>query len=125
MQRYTQMRAWKHAHELMLRIYRETRSFPHHEQFGIQSQMRRAAVSVAVNIAEGSKRGSDRDFAHFLDIAHGSLAEVEALILASRDLEYLTKEVSDELLARTEEAARTIHGLRLACRKASNEAATA
>lgn len=81
---------WQRAHELALTIYRITDTFPSNEQFGLANQMRRAAVSVSSNIAEGFERNTAKDFSHFLIIARGSLAEVTAQLLLAKDLAYLT-----------------------------------
>jgi four helix bundle protein len=85
---YRRLEVWKAAHQLTLQLYRATTSFPHHEQFGLTSQLRRAAVSVGANIAEGSSRG-DKEFARFLTIALGSANEVEYLLLVASDLGYI------------------------------------
>jgi four helix bundle protein len=69
--------AWKYAMELVEEIYRMTSSFPSHEQYGLVSQMRRAAVSVPSNLAEGAARDGSREFARFLGIARGSLSELD------------------------------------------------
>jgi four helix bundle protein len=89
MQRFTDLRVWQSAHALVLDVYRLTVGFPTEERFGIISQRRRAAVSVPTNIAEGSKRDSNPEYARFLNIAQASLAETEYLLMLSRDLEYL------------------------------------
>lgn len=75
MQRFTDLLLWQRSHALTLEIYRLTTAFPNGERFGLISQMRRAALSVPTNIAEGSKRVGKSDFARFLNIAEGSLAE--------------------------------------------------
>ena len=86
MQRFTDLRVWELSHGLALEIYKVTGGFPAEERFGLTGQLRRAATSVATNIAEGSKRESARDYGHFLNIAEGSVAEVEELLMLSRDL---------------------------------------
>ena len=77
---YKDLIAWQKAKALVIAIYRMTESFPRSEQFGLISQMRRSAVSIPSNIAEGSRRGTVRDFQHFLQIAYGSGAELETQI---------------------------------------------
>lgn len=74
---YKELIVWQKAVELSTIIYKETTSFPSEERYGLQSQIRRAAVSIPSNIAEGSKRGTIKDCASFLRIAHGSAAELE------------------------------------------------
>jgi len=83
---------WQKAHQLVLLIYHLTGKFPKSEMFGLTSQMRRAAVSVPANIAEGYGAGSEGQFGHFLDIAQGSLSEVEYYLILSKDLNYITAE---------------------------------
>ncbi len=77
--------------ELATAIYELTRSFPSDERFGLTSQMRRAAVSIASNIAEGRHRGTRKEFAHFLRISFGSGTELETQILISKNLGYVTE----------------------------------
>ncbi len=86
MQDFRNLRVWKKAHELVLAIYKATRGFPKGEVYGLTQQMRRAAVSITANIAEGCGRGGDADFARFLQIAMGSATELEYQLLLSRDL---------------------------------------
>jgi len=84
---YRRLEVWKAAHQMTLKVYKETTSFPSHEQFGLTAQLRRAAVSIGANLAEGSSRGG-KDYARFLTIAIGSASEVEYLLLVATDLAY-------------------------------------
>jgi four helix bundle protein len=81
---------WQRAHELTLMIYRASENFPKHEMFGLTSQMRRSAVSVEANIAEGYVLGSGPNYLRHLNISVGSLAETESHIEIAHDLEYLS-----------------------------------
>jgi four helix bundle protein len=94
---------------LVRKIYVVTRDFPKDEQYGLTSQLRRAAVSVPSNIAEGAARTSKREFAQFLSVARGSLAEVETQILIAKDLGYLTEE--EGILASISDLLRSISAL--------------
>lgn len=88
---------WQRAHRLTLEIYRETNNFPREERFGLQSQLRRAAVSIPANIAEGSARTTDAELKHFLSIALGSATEVEYHLLLCHELGYVGAETYEEL----------------------------
>ncbi len=90
MQDFRKIRAWDKARLVVLDIYRMTAGFPSSELYGLTNQLRRAAVSVTANIAEGCGRGSDADFARFLQIAVGSSFEVDALLLVAKDLGFLS-----------------------------------
>lgn len=83
------LEAWKRARELVLSVYRLTQAFPKEDTFGLTAQMRRAAISIPSNIAEGAARSGDREFAHFLNIARGSLSELETQLLIATDLGYI------------------------------------
>jgi four helix bundle protein len=85
------------AHELVLSVYAATKPFPSDERYGLTSQIRRAAVSIPANIAEGSGRGSDGDFSRFLRIAIGSANEVEYLLQLSKDLGLVSMEAHEDL----------------------------
>lgn len=89
MQDFRNLSVWRNAHELALAIYKETSRFPATEQFGLTNQMRRAATSIPTNIAEGCGRGSDADFARFLQMALGSASELEYQLLLASDLGHL------------------------------------
>jgi len=86
---FTDLIVWQKAHSSVLQIYKCTSRFPKSETYGLVSQMRRAAVSVPANIAEGFKKRGKPDKVRFLNIAQGSLEEVRYYLILSRDLEYL------------------------------------
>jgi four helix bundle protein len=96
---------------LVLNVYRFTQTFPKIETYGLTSQLRRAAVSVPSNIAEGQARLSTGEFKQFLGNARGSLMEVETQILIARDLGYLDQNQSDCLINDTSEVGRILNGL--------------
>ena len=112
MQRFTDIRVWQQAHKLTLDVYRHTRSFPKDEIYGVTSQMRRAASSIGANIAEGSKKRTNKDYARFLNTAEGSLAETEYFLILSRDLSYLKREDADLLIVECNDLAKRLGALR-------------
>jgi len=87
--RFTDLRVWQAAHQVSLEIYRITAGFPREERYGLASQMRRASVSVAANIAEGFGRWGRRDQARFYEISKGSAEELRHYLILSRDLDFL------------------------------------
>jgi len=89
MRDFRKLNVWQESHKLTLEIYEISKSFPKEELFVLTSQMRRAASSVPTNIAEGCGRGSQKDYAHFLQIAIGSAFEVDYQILLAKDLKYI------------------------------------
>ena len=97
--------------EFVTEIYRATRTFPRDEMYGLTNQLRRAAVSVPSNIAEGQAHFSQREFHHFLSHARGSLAEIETQLTIARNLAYVTPEQADQLLAKAAEFGRILNGL--------------
>jgi four helix bundle protein len=107
--RFEQLEVWQRAHQLVLAIYRITAAFPPEERFGLTSQMRRAAVSIPANIAEGFKRRGQRDKVHFYNISQGSLEEVCYYLLLATDLSYSIH--ADEHTGLVEETARMLQGL--------------
>jgi len=90
---YKELIVWQKAYKLTLLVYRETEKFPKSEIFGISSQLRRASVSIASNIAEGYQRQHGGEYVQFLSIAFGSCAEVETQLLLSKDLCYLSENI--------------------------------
>ena len=89
MQDFRKLEVWQLAHRLALETYRATNKFPAREQYSLTDQMRRAAVSISSNLAEGCGRGGDLDFARFVRMAFGSACELECQLLLSRDLGFL------------------------------------
>jgi four helix bundle protein len=112
MQRFTNLNVCQRSYALVLEIYRATSAFPAEERFGLVSQMRRAAVSVPDNIAEGSQRDGHTDYARFLNIAQGSLPEAQCLLLLARHLGYLPTQACESILAEADQIARMLHVLR-------------
>ena len=92
---------WQRSHQLTLDVYKVSKSFPKDELFGLTSQVRRAASSIPTNIAEGCGRASNKDYAHFLQIAIGSASEVEYELLLAHDLEYINDEAFNKLTSET------------------------
>lgn len=86
---YHRLEAWKKAHEFAVAIHIETRGFPHDERYGLTSQLRRAAFSVAANIVEGSGKRGSKEFGRFLDIALGSMLEVTYALEYAQGVGYL------------------------------------
>ncbi len=108
---FQQLDAWQEAHRLVILVYRVTEHFPGHERFGLVAQMRRAAVSVPANIAEGFKRRGLREKIHFYNIAEGSLEELKYYCILSEDLGYVSPKVRAELSAQTETVGKILNGL--------------
>ncbi|MGC2450914.1 MAG: four helix bundle protein [Candidatus Sulfotelmatobacter sp.] len=111
MEDFKQLKVWFKAHELTLRIYRHTRSFPKEEMYGLTSQMRRASGSIGANIAEGCGRRSDPEMKRFVQIARGSASELEYHLLLANDLHYLSELDFADLNERTLEVERMLAAL--------------
>jgi four helix bundle protein len=97
MRNYKKYDVWKLSHELVKEIYIKTESFPKTEMFGLVSQIRRAAVSIPVNITEGCGRFSDKEFARFLEISIGSTNETEYLVIISSELHFINETDSNTI----------------------------
>ncbi|MGD0516995.1 MAG: four helix bundle protein [Thermoguttaceae bacterium] len=108
---YRELIVWQKAMDLVETIYRITGIFPREEIYGLTSQIRRAAVSIPSNIAEGNGRNTTRDYVHFLGVAYGSVKEVETQVLIAERLQYINSSLSGEVVKMTIEIARLISGL--------------
>lgn len=108
---YRDLIAWQKGMELVKAIYDATDSFPQHELYGLVSQLRRAAVSIPSNIAEGQAHYTNREFVRFLRLARGSLAEIETQLLIAQDRGYVSKTATDILIGQTDELGRVLSGL--------------
>ncbi len=110
MENFRKLIVWQRAHTLVLAIYKLTAAFPKTEQYGLISQLQRAAVSIAANIAEGSKRQTGKDRRHFLLMAETSLEEVKYYLILAADLQYCTSDRSESLLEVAREVGRLLTG---------------
>jgi four helix bundle protein len=110
-QSYRQLIVWQKAMDFVAEVYRVTRTFPKEEMYGVTSQLRRAAVSIPSNIAEGQGRQTTGEFRQFLGHARGSLLETETQILLSERLEYLDHKTTEMLLGQAAEVGRILNGL--------------
>jgi len=108
---YRDLDVWQKSMRLAKRIYQVTRKFPGDERFGLTNQLRRAAVSVPSNLAEGHARFGAGEFSRFISIAMGSVAEIETQILLSNDLGYITSEISQEVLGELDAIGKMLRGL--------------
>ncbi|WP_421752597.1 four helix bundle protein [Croceimicrobium sp.] len=99
MHRFKNLKVWQKAMELAERVFVLTRDFPEEEKFGLIAQIRRSAVSVPSNIAEGAGRNSNQDFARFLNIANGSINELETQLLLAERLGFVEKDKLEETLS--------------------------
>jgi len=108
---YRQLIAWQKSMDLVEAVYRCTRHFPREEMYCLTVQVRRAAISVASNIAEGQARHSQKEFHHFLTLARGSLVEIETQIEIAARLKYVDAAETGALLERCAELGRILNGL--------------
>jgi len=107
--KFTDLQVWQEAHQLVLRVYEITRKFPNDEKFGLVSQMRRAALSIPANIAEGFKRRGLQDKIRFYNTAEGSLEELKYFFIVSKDLHYIDSNAEE--LTRADVIGRLLNGL--------------
>jgi len=109
---FEKLRVWGAARQLVREVYCLTKGFPHSETYGLTSQLNRAAVSVAANLAEGSARTSRKDQAHFSQLAYSSLMELTCLLILGVDLEFAASEDELRLREQIESLSRQINALR-------------
>jgi four helix bundle protein len=108
---FRDLRVWQDALKLTIETYRRTAEFPKHEIYGLSQQMRRAAVSVPSNIAEGKGRRTNREFAQFLFNARGSLLELQTQVIIAQELGYISEKESRNLLDKATQVGRGLAGL--------------
>jgi four helix bundle protein len=111
MEDFRKLKVWQKSHSLALEVYAKTGTFPKSETFGVSAQARRAAVSIAANIAEGSARSGDKEFARFLYISLGSASELEYFSILVADLGLLKKADAATIESRAAEIKRMLSGL--------------
>lgn len=109
---FTDLIAWKEGHTLVLMVYKITEKFPNKEVFALTSQMRRAAVSVTSNIAEGFSRNTAKDKIHFYSIAQGSLTELQNQMLIARDIGYILAHEFNDIAKQTVLVSKLLAGLK-------------
>lgn len=109
---YRDLLVWKRSMDLVDGVYALTAKLPRQEEYRLTSQLLRAAVSVPANIAEGQRRSTRKDYSHFVGIAHGSLAEVETLLLVAERVKLATTEQVKPLVDQAEEISRMLNAMR-------------
>ena len=107
---FQNLKVWEKAHGLVLEIYKATQQFPEEEKYGLVSQIRRSAISICANIAEGSKK-SKKDFSRFLAIARGSLEETKYHLILGKDLGYLSETIFEKLFHLSDETGKMLYRL--------------
>lgn len=110
-QGFKSLLVWQKSYALTIKIYKVTEKFPKSEIYGLVSQMRRAAISVPANIAEGYERQYNKEYIQFLTVARGSLGELETYLLLAKDLKYITRRTFEELEQDRKEVIRLLQGL--------------
>jgi four helix bundle protein len=108
---FKELRVWQESMKFAVSVYRATGHFPRHELYGLSQQLRRAAVSIPSNIAEGKGHHSDREFRNFLLHARGSLLEVQTQLMIAKELEYLSSEEGERLLGSSDAIGRSLNSL--------------
>jgi four helix bundle protein len=111
MKKFKNLKVWQKGIVLVKNIYKSSREFTKEELYGLTSQIKRSAVSIPSNIAEGSGRGTDKDFNRFLDIALGSSYELETQIIIAYQLEFMSEQVFNDLSLKVNEEQKMIVGL--------------
>lgn len=111
MRDYKKLTVWEKSYTFGVHVYTVTKTFPKEELYGLTSQLRRSAISIPSNIAEGSRRSTEKDFRSFLYIAYGSGAEMEVQIMFAKDLGYIPPEICTTLLSELSEIMRMLNSL--------------
>ena len=111
MQDFTKLKVWQKSHTFTVNLYKITNSFPVEERYGLTNQLRRAAISIESNLAEGCGRNGDKEFSRFVDIAQGSAYEVRCQIFVARDLKYISTEKFNMLDEKITEISRMLNSL--------------
>lgn len=114
---YKDLIVWQKSMDLVEEIYRLTKSLPKEEMYSLSDQMKRAAVSIPSNIAEGKNRNSNKEYIHFLSIAHGSISELETQLLICVRIGYLSQEQIDRAIELCDEVGRMIFSLQQAIKE--------
>jgi len=109
--------AWQKARKIIPSIYTMVNKFPSDEKYALMSQIKRAAVSISSNIAEGSGRNTDKDFAYFLDVALGSANELESELIIATDINFITQKEFNDIIVKIDEIQKLIVGLQKMLRK--------
>ena len=120
MKDFRNIKVWRRAHNLVLKVYNLTKPFPREEVYGLASQIRRATASVPTNIAEGCGRNTDRELARFMEIASGSASELDYLFLLAKDLGLLAEDSYKELLTELTEIRKMLTTFIKTVRKTAN-----
>jgi four helix bundle protein len=111
MKNFKNLNVWRKGIDLVVNVYKKSKQFPKEEIYGLTSQIKRSAISIPSNIAEGSGRNSDKDFNRFLDISLGSSFELETQLIIAHELEFLSDNDFNELNEKVIEEQRMITGL--------------
>ena len=110
MKNYKELTVWKNGISIVKEVYLLSKSFPVEEKYGLVSQMTRAAVSIAANVAEGSSRNSDKDYARFIQIALGSAFEVQTYLVIVKEMNWIDASELSVVELRLEEEIKMLHG---------------
>lgn len=111
MKSYQELKVWQKSIDFVTKIYRLTKSFPSHEKYVLVPQMRRAAIAIPSNIAEGSTRNYTKEFIQFIQVAYSSAAELETQIIISQRLEYLETTIAEKAISEIQEIQKMLKGL--------------
>ena len=120
-QSYRDLEVWKLSKDLACNIYAVTDQYPQSERFGLTQQIRRATVSIMSNLAEGSARRSKQEFMRFINIASGSLCEMESQLLLSVDLGYVQNTAAEEILIKADRISKMLYALHRSLQQPSTE----